>query len=231
MRAIAFLFLAVAAVAAPDPVVTDWANPPFTLVAAQVDLTVGQDLTLVSGRYTFQYVEAEDVNHDAHVFIHYPFYASAGTSDWREAVSAADLKLEAGGQTLKPIEASRMEYAALTDFPLVDDAQVFVATFEVPRSIARVRFGATISQVQSNFHYHGDIVAVFTPWLPKIQAHPSLFRPAGHDFTVTVHAMSGYVCHLLTPNATVLENTAGRIAVVSEHRQTVAVAVQAAPAH
>ncbi|HEY4300524.1 MAG TPA: hypothetical protein VGM73_06615 [Candidatus Didemnitutus sp.] len=229
MNATALLILA-AAVVTPKPVVTDWANPPFDIVAGNVDLTVGQDMSLVSARYIFKYVEAEDADHAARVFIHYPFYAPADSADWQDAANTADLKLEVKGQTLRPIAGSRIDYSSLTEFPIVDNAQVFVATFEVPRSMARVRFEGTISHVQSNFHYRGDTVSLFTPWLPRVEKKPHLFHDGDRDFTVTVHAMSGLACRLISPNAKVIENSPAEIVVVSEHRQSVAVAVQPAPA-
>ncbi|HVU17765.1 MAG TPA: hypothetical protein VHD32_12635 [Candidatus Didemnitutus sp.] len=198
---------------------------PFKIVAEKVDLTVGKDLTLVSDRCTLKYVESEDPGHMGMVWIRYPIYADSDFADSDEAARAEDLKLQIGPNTYPPASGGHVEYAVLSDFPIVEGARVFFVTFAIPRDAARLRFDAVITHLQPNFHYRGATVALYTPWLPRQESRGITFGAAEPPFTVTLHAGSGLGLKLLSSAEKALVNTTSAVSVVAEHRQTVAVEV------
>jgi hypothetical protein len=231
VRLVLVLFLAFGAVAlSANPIVVsppanDWANPPLAIVAENVNLTVGRDLTMVSGQYMFQYVEKDDVGHLARIFIHYPLYVEKGLRDWQEVATASDIKLQVGPQTFLPTSGGLISADYLSDFPIPEDAAVAFLTFEIPRDVAKWRFEVTITHVQPNFHYRGALLAAYTPWLPKIIKTQKVYNFTDQDFSVAIKALEGISIKRYTANAQVVPETAGAVVVAPEHRKTIAVEI------
>jgi hypothetical protein len=227
MRAIAIAgFVAIATVLFADPAGgPDWANPPLAVAASRVELTVGRELTLVSDRSMLQYVERDDAGHSSRLIVHYPLYVEKGLRDWRDAATAADIKLQVGEQTLRPVDGDLVSPEFLSEFPIPEDAGVAVLSFEIPRSLAKLRFEVVISHVQPNFHYRGALLAAYTPWLPKMIKTQKVYGFANEDFSVAFRPLSGIKFRKFTAHPKVVADTPAEFSVVPEHRKTIAVEI------
>jgi len=208
----------------------DWANPPFTVVAARVELTVGRELSMVSIRMMLQYVERDDTRHNARVFVHCPLYVDKTVTDWHDAVSAADIKLQVAGQIFTPVDGGIVSADVLSDYPVPEDAAVAFLTFEIPRSAATWRFEVQVNHIQPNFHHHGALLAAFTPWLPKVTHVQKVFEFADKDFEVVIRGLSGVTFRKYTANDEVLADTPTELKVIPVHRKTIAVEILPAAA-
>ncbi len=209
-----------------NPVAGDWANPPFCIVAERVEVTVGPTLSIVSGRYMFEYVEKDDVEQLPRLFIHYPLYVEKGLRDWRDIVDATEIKLQIGDQSFRPEWAGAIRRDFLSDYPMPDDADVAFVTFRIPRAVAKLRFEARISHVQPNFHYRGVLLAAYTPWLPKFSQFKNAYGLDDLDFEVDLKAAPGITLQRFPTDEKLRKESPEEFIVFPEHRKTIAVEVR-----
>jgi len=201
----------------------DWENPPLYIASESVELIVGQELTVVSGRFVYQYVKADDTEHLPQVYFHYPVYVKSDVTDGRAIEEAAGFVLLIGDQPLRPVSGSIVRADALSNYPVPEDAAVGFLTFAVPRVLAEQGFEATVRYVQPNFRYRGGRMALHTPWLPRsMRQHPFLNLP-DNVYGLRVTAGKDVALQRIPTDAPVLGESAAEITAVPEHRKTVAV--------
>ena len=116
---------------------------------------------MVSSKYFYQYVEKDDPDHQAHLLLSYPMYVEKGLKNLDDIVSASAIRLQVGEQAIDPREAEFVATDCLSGFPVPEDAQIAVLTFDIPRSVARLRFPVTVTHLQPNYHYKGALIAAF----------------------------------------------------------------------
>jgi hypothetical protein len=224
-----FLGIGATVMAEPVPMVAE--GGPLTVVQHKVEVSVGREMSMVSERYMLQYVERDDTDPQQRLRFIYPLYVEKGLRNNREDILAASVvALEVGGQSLAPIDAQLVVPEALSDYPVPEDAAVAQLTFAIPRDLARLRFEVTITHLQPNFHYKGVWLAAFTPWYPKAIHIPQPLAPDEVDFSVTLKALAGVSLKKFSAVGRILRETPTELSVASEHRQTVAVEIGAAPA-
>jgi hypothetical protein len=214
VRLIFTFFLACTLARCGDLVAGDWTNPPLYIVSEQVELIVGRDLTVVSGRYVFEYVEKEDLERLPRVCVHYPLYVKGDVADWREVQSRTNFDFKIGSYSFAPTSGSIVRTESLSDYPLPEDAAVAFLTFEIPRKLAEQGFEVTIRFTQPNFRYNGGRLSIHTPWLPKsMQRHP-YFTLADNTFDLRLAASQGVTIHRIPTDGQVISESPTELVVV-----------------
>jgi len=217
------LLLAVGVALSPRLIAGDWENPPLYVVSEKVELIVGQELTVVSGRFVFQYVKADDTERLPQVYFHFPVYVKRDITDWRVAQDAAGFELQIGGRVFRPVSGSLVAAESISSYPVPEDAAVVFLTFAVPRSLAEPGFEAIVHYVQPNFTYLGGRLALHTPWMPRsMRQHPYLAL-ADNVFEVRLSAGRDVSLQRVPTEVAVLAESPTEITAVPEHRQTIAV--------
>ncbi len=211
-----------AAVLHAEPIAIVGAGSPLAAVAARIEVTVGREMSMVSSKYYYQYLEKDDPDHSAHLLLAYPLYVEPGLKTLDDIISASALRLQVEDQPIAPREAELVPPGFLSGYPVPEDAQVALVTFDIPRSVARVRFPVTITHLQPNYHYHGALLAAFTPWLPKMIRAASGYALEDHEWEVSLHALNGVTLKQLAAPGKILADTAAELTAVPEHGKTLA---------
>ena len=222
--------LAGAPVLPAAPIAVAPAGTPLIVVAAKVELTIGREMAMVSGRYMYQYVEKDDDDHQSRLLLQYPVYLEKGLKSLEDMISASSIRLQLGDQTFYPTAGDYLAPEVLSDYPAPEDAAVAMLTFEIPRASARLRFEVTITHLSPNFHSHGALLAAYTPWLPRSYEYRNAYGLQDHDFEVSLRAIEGFALQPFPTKARVLQETPTELVVFPEHRKTIAAEVVAVPA-
>ena len=222
-RLIAFLIVVAGSVLLQaEPIAIVAAGGPLAVVAARVEVSVGKEMSMVSSKYFYQYVEKDDPDHQAHLLLSYPMYVEKGLKNLDDIVSASAIRLQVGEQAIDPREAEFVATDFLSGFPVPEDAQIAVLTFDIPRSVARLRFPVTVTHLQPNYHYKGALIAAFTPWLPKMIRVPNGYSLEDHEWEVSLRALSGVTLRKVALPGKVLQESSTELAVVPDHGKTLA---------
>jgi hypothetical protein len=220
-------FVASAAVLRAEAIAMVAPGGPLAVVSARAELTVGKEMSMLYSKFMYQYMERDDPGHNSRLFLRYPLYVEKGLKNLDDIVSASAIHLQVGDQTIDPREAEFVAPETLSDYPVPEDVAVAVVTFEIPRSVARLRFEVVIQHLQPNFHYHGALLAAYTPWLPKAIRPISAYNLEDHEWEVSLKALKEVRLKKVTAPGKVLKDADDELIAVPEHRQTLAVEIVA----
>lgn len=213
--------------AAPAP--TDWVQPPVTVVSEEVKVSVGEKLSLVVGRYWYQYVAKFDDPSFKTLAIYYPAFVSSELTEFRDLVDATQVKLMLGDREFRPTNARLLSDAETGPVQTLPHGTAIVwYTFEIPREMAERRFDVVISHYQPHYDYEGKTVAAYWPWMPNLEALRQPLELLDKNFHVTFQALPGVSFQPLSTLTHVEKDTPERLVVNPLHEEIIAVRVIAA---
>jgi len=203
-------------------------GPPLAVIGAKVELTVGRALSTVNAVYLVQYLPKDDPDHDAKLSLQCAIYVDKSLTDPADIANAAAAQLVVGRQSFTPDAVEIVPADRISDYPVPEDAAVALLRFDIPRTIAHVRFEATLNWIQPNFHYHGALLAAYTPWLPHMIVNTPIFAPDQHDFEVSLKPVTGVILKKYAIQSRLLRESADELVYLPMHRQTIAAEIQPA---
>jgi hypothetical protein len=211
--------------AAPQGVI----RPPMAVVSQNVLVSVGPKMSMVVGRYWYQYIPSFD-DGAQRIAIHYLAFVPKDASSHAELLEISQVKLMVGERQFLPETARVLEPAEVGAIELPpEDAAVALFTFQVPRSLATLRFDVVISHFQPHYRYEGQNIAAFLPWLPHLE---ELRRPQelkDSDFIVSFEALAGAKFEHATTNLEVRQKSDNKLVVHPRHFTNIAVRVDNDP--
>lgn len=213
-----------------SPVPADWIQPPITVVSENVNVSVGEKMALVVGRYWYQYVKHFDDGSSARLPIYFAAAVPSSLTDFRELLETTQIKLMLGQREFRP-ESARLlndeETGAVPTLP--HGTAIAWFTFQIPRELAELRFDVVISHFQPHYVYEGKPVATYYPWLPNLWPLRQEMELLDKNFVVTFEALPGVSFALLTKNNSAGVSTPQRLELHPAHQEIMAVAVASLP--
>ena len=233
MKSLLFSIILIATTVLPaSSVPSDWIQPPITVVAENVKVSVGERMALVVGRYWYQYVQRFDDRSSARVPIYYVTFVPDTVTAYQDLLEASQVKLMLGEREFRPDSARLLtdeEIGQVATLPHGIALAWF--TFQIPRELAELRFDVVISHVQPYYTYEGKSVAAYFPWLPNLELLRQELELLDKNFVVTFEALPATTFEKLTNNHRADPSTPRRLEVHPAHQENIAVSVStAAPA-
>lgn len=214
---------------AKPPAPADWSQSPVAVVSENVNVSIGEKMTLVVGRYWYQYVPRLDDRGSTRVAIHYAAFVPSDITDYKGLLEVSQVKLMLGEKEFLPESARLLTDAETGPIPTLPHGVALAwFTFQIPRSIAELRFDAVISHFQAHYTYEGKTVAAYWPWLPNLEELRQELELMNKDFVVSFEALPGVEMEKLTLNSRVEKSTPQRLIVHPLHQETIAVSITAA---
>lgn len=221
-----FLLLTFARLTAANPVPADWIQSPLIVVSENVNVSVGEKMALVVGRYWCQYVKRFDDGSSGRVPIYYTAVLPSTVTDYRDLLETSQVKLMLGQREFRPESARLLTDEETGPVPTLPHGTAIAwFTFQIPRELAELRFDVVISHFQPNYVYDGKPVAAYYPWLPNLEPLRQELELLDKNFVVTVEALPGISFALLTKTPPLASSTPRRLEFHPAHQELIAVAV------
>lgn len=231
----ALLACLLALVAAPvraEAIAVLLSRSPFCLIGESVTVGVARHMSMVEGRYEFKYVPRFDRGIRAdEVDFEFPVFVPKDTDSLEALLEVTQMKLRVSGVEFQPVDYGPWSDSEAVPLPFVpEDTKVVILRFRVPRALVRDRVSLAVSYFQPHYQIAGREVAAYLPLLPDFEALKNELLFSTLDFTVGFEAVDAVRLHRLSSNRSVEAETPGKVVLHPAHRETIAVAVEAADA-
>lgn len=210
---------------AKTPAPHDWTQSPVVVVSEQVNVSVGESMALIVGRYWYQYVPRFD-DQGTRVAIYYPAFVPSGITTYDDLLETTQITLKLGKREFRPESARVLSDEETGSIPtLPAGAAVAWFTFQIPRNLAELRFDVLITHAQPHYRYDGKSVAAYWPWMPNLEPLRQELELLDKNFVVTMEALPGVTLTPLTSNDHVELATPKRWILHPRHAENIAAAV------
>lgn len=220
----AALALATPSVVSAKP--SDWAPSPIEVVSENVHVSVGDKLALIVGRYWYQYNQKFDDGISPRIAIYYTTFVPKSYATRSDIIDISQIRMTIGDQSFTPETArilSDEEVGAIQVAP--KDFAVAWFVFQIPRTIAKLRFDVLIEHGQPLYDYEGKHIAAYLPWLPELEGTRKDLELKDSDFVVTFEALPKVTLKPESINIKVVESTPTKLVVHPVHLENIAVSV------
>lgn len=218
-------FFATELFGAPRP--SDWTQPPTVVVASEVNLSVGEKMALVSGRYWYQYVPKFDPDHTKQISIYYTAIVSSDLTERIDLLDATQVKLMLNDREYRPVAARLLTDEETGPVPTLPHGySIAWFMFQIPRDRAELRFPVLITHFQPTYSYEGKTVAACWPWMPNLEELRQPLELLDKNFVITIDALPGVELKPVSAITHVTKQTPRQIVVNPLHAETIAVEVE-----
>jgi hypothetical protein len=221
------LFALLAPVARAQDVALVVSRSPFCLVGQSVTVSVAAGMSMVDGQYEYKYVPRFDqVPPSDSVPFDFPVFVPKSVDGLDALTEITQIKLHVGRAAFDPADCVPLPESAQA-LPMVpDDTRAMVFTFQLPRTLLQKQLTLRLSYFQPHFHYAGQEVSAYLPWLPDFEALKNELLFSRDDFVVDFQAVGAVRLHRLSVNRAVVSDTPREVKVHPVDREMIAVAVE-----